>query len=301
MTDEDFSKSKSRNWVLTLHLDGWDEEKLVKQIRDYPDWVRYIRFGREICPTTGSVHFQAWCMTWEPVRFSQFKSWIGNRYRAPMYGNIEQNEAYTSKDGLYEDLGTKPMQGRRTDLIGTKRRLDQIQSGENVYDIAREEPHFGAITKHSRFFKEYVANNRMRAVQNDFSKPEVIYIYGPPRTGKDKYVDEHYPGVYDCPNPSGYKWKDGYNMEPCVVYRNITPDAIKPNKCQFLKEIDRRFLQVEVKGGFVPWKPKTIVMTSIFDPWQMAAIFDDPQEFLGRVTKYLAYHNADKSFHEMRI
>jgi len=121
-------------------------------------------------------------------------------------------------------------------------------------------------------------------VQNNYDAPDVVYIWGSPGCGKDKYVDQHYPINYDVPESDGYKWKDGYNHDSVVVYRNIGPSTIK-HKAGFLKELDRRACQVPVKGGFVTWKPDTILMTTIHSPEAMAEIFDHAQEFLRRITR----------------
>ena len=200
-----------------------------------------------------------------------------------MKGTLQQNEDYCSKEGVYKDVGEKPMQGRRTDVIGLKRRLDTIKDGESIYDIAAEEPYFEGCMKYQRSLEGYVSHHRMKRMKTDFTAPEVIYVWGEPGTGKDRYVDQFYPSNYDVPADDGYKWRNGYNNDPVVVYRNISPSAIK-NPNQFLKELDRRVCQVPTKGGFVPWKPSTIILTSIFSPELMACAFHNKQEFLRRIT-----------------
>ncbi len=42
---------------------------------------------------------------------------------------------------------------------------------------------------------------------------------------------------------SSYKWENGYNRDCAVVYRNISPSAIKTPH-QFLQELDRSDCQV---------------------------------------------------------
>lgn len=274
---------RGRSWVMTLFENEInDQVKRREQCLKPPDWVKFIRFGEEHTKE-GKWHLQCWVQCWKQVRWSQFKSWIGDSYRTIMLGSIEQNQEYTSKEGVYTDVGTAPMQGRRTDIIGLKRKLDDIKEGESVYDIAKEEPMFEMVAKYSRFSKEYVNHHRLQKLKSDFTAPEVVYIWGPPGVGKDKYVDEHYPGSYDVPADDGYKWRNGYNLDPIVVYRNISPSAIK-NPNQFLKELDRRVCQVATKGDFVPWKPKIIILTSIYSPEMMASAFHKKEEFLRRVT-----------------
>lgn len=286
MSEEEDKKAKARNWVMTLFCNEKYAtlEAREEQIKKMPDWVKHVRYGREKTKE-GKDHLQCYVEGWNPVRWTQFKAWIGDSFRQPMYGRLLDNDQYTAKEGSYVDLGERPMQGRRTDLIGAKRRLDNIQPGESIYRIAREEePMFGHIAKYSRFMQEYVNDARMEKLKKDFSKPEVIYVYGPPGSGKDKYVDEHYPELYDVPAADGYKWKDGYNGEPVVVYRNISPSSVT-NPNQLLKELDRRVCRASTKGSFVPWKPSTILLTSIWTMDQMAARFDVPSEWTRRITR----------------
>lgn len=285
MSEEEVKKAKARCWVLTLHLNEKHNTiaSRVEQLKRMPDWLKYIRYGVEICPTTGKEHLQCWCECWNPVRWTQFKSYIGDSYRAPMFGRLMDNEAYCAKEGEYHDLGDKPMQGRRTDLIGTKRRLDQISAGENINDVAREEPHFGSVMKYAKSMQGYVDNVRKHQIKGDHSAPDVIYIYGPPGSGKTRYVRELEPNVYDVPASDGYKWKDGYSLEPAVLFDNMEPKQIQ-NNAQFLKEIDRYPVQSPIKGGFTWWKPKRIYITSIFSPEIMKTYFKDPMEFTRRIT-----------------
>jgi hypothetical protein len=115
--------------------------------------------------------------------------------------------------------------------------------------------------------------------------PEVIYIYGPPGSGKTRYVRDLEPNIYDCPEDDQYKWKDGYSGEDAVLYDNIRTDNIKPTR--LLKEIDRYFIQVPIKGGYIGWRPKRIYITSIHPLIVFAneSGFSDPREFTRRVTQ----------------
>ena len=287
------------NWVMTLfaseNYKTMEERK--KQVEDYPDWVKFVNYGFEHTKE-GKEHLQCYVGCWHSVRFSQFQSWIGDSYRAPMIAGFRKNEAYCSKESSLIKLGTQPMQGRRTDILGAKRRLDQLYRGEDVMDLATEEPHFNTVIRYERSFRSYVSRLRLKKYARDFTKPEIIYVWGLPGVGKDKYVDERYPTLYDVPADDGYKWKDGYNMDRVVVYRNISPSAIK-NPNQFLKELDRRVCQVAIKGGFVPWKPEVILLTSIFSPEIFGSkTFDDPKEFTRRVTKTVPLETCHYTYQE---
>jgi hypothetical protein len=122
-------------------------------------------------------------------------------------------------------------------------------------------------------------------VDSNFA-PEVIFVSGAPGSGKTRYVYEKDPGVFRVPSQDGYKWKDGYSGEDAVLYDNM---SIKNNTHpeNILQEIDRYFIQVPVKGGYIGWRPKRIYITSVYPITIFAeeAGFSVPSEFTRRVTQ----------------
>ena len=86
------------------------------------------------------------------------------------------------------------------------------------------------------------------------------------------------------PDDDFYKWKDGYAGQEAVLYDNMSPTNIKPTR--LLKEIDRYFIQVPIKGGFIGWRPRRIYITTTYHPDHMAAEggFSLPAEFTRRLT-----------------
>lgn len=256
------------------------EERIV-QLEKYPEWVKYISYGVEHTEC-GKVHLQCFCITWNPARWSLFNSWIGSSYRAPMHGRLCDNEKYVAKEGNYKSLGEPPMQGRRTDIIGTKRRLDSIPIGVNVHDVAQEDAHFGTIIRNDRAMERYVANKRARTVQNDMTPPSVVYIYGDSGTGKSGYVRIIEKDLYKVPNPHKC-WRGGYNLDEVVLYDNVESDRID-DRTEFLVQIDRYPHTVETKGGQTAWKPRRIYITSTQTPDEFAKAFRQANEFYRRVT-----------------
>lgn len=248
--------------------------------------LAYLAWGEEVCPTTGKQHLQAFAYAVKPLRLTGWKKLFPGAHIEQMYGTFTQNETYCSKEGKYHTLGEKPMEnGVKRTMADLKRKLDEIAPSESVMDIAKSsEDMFSALSRCSRFAKEYAENVRKHQVKGDHSAPDVWYIWGPPGSGKTRYVRELEPDVYDVPADDGYKWKDGYSLDAAVLFDNVEPSKVK-NYAQFLKEIDRYPIQCPVKGGFVWWKPKRIYITSVIDPQIMKTYFADPKEFTRRVTK----------------
>jgi hypothetical protein len=254
-----------------------------------PDTVDYLAFHQETCPKTKRLHLQAWAYSKRAKRFTGWKKAFPGAHIERMYGTFAENDKYCSKEGELTTFGEKPMEN------GKKRTLQELldyvtegaEKGQPLRDIIMENPeHHGTFVQyHNGIGKLHsmAVSYKLSRVDKDFA-PEVIYVWGEPGKGKTRYVREQDPDVYDCPAEDHYKWKDGYSGQDSVLYDNI---AINFNPTRLLKEIDRYFIQVPIKGGYIGWRPKKIYITSIFEPPLLAKHggFSDPQEFLRRVTK----------------
>jgi len=260
------------------------------RITDYtelPDGVSFIAWALETCPTTGRPHFQAYAYGQKMSR----KAWankFGKSHTKFCDGSLQQNEIYCSKQGKLKKLGVEPMgSGHRRDLEQIKELCDTLPAGQNVMDLATDVDSFAVCIQYKRGLEAYVANKRRRAIQGNHDAPDVIFITGPSRSGKSRYVRELEPDLFQAPHES---WRDGYDLQEAVLYDNLEPDSIHVrNRVQFLQEIDRYPIQVPFKGGFLCWKPKRIYITSTYTMDDFAGRFHDPLEWTGRVTSVLTF------------
>lgn len=267
-----------------------------------PDKIQYLAFAPETCPTTGREHYQAWAYAKTPMRLTGWKKIFPGDHIERMAGTFAQNDKYCSKQNEMTTFGERPMEN------GKKRTLQDLcdevtegaEEGKPLRDIIMESEqkstfvqYHGGITK----LHAMAVNYKLSKVDKDFA-PEVIYVHGPPGCGKSRWVREQDPDVYDVPEDDSYKWKDGYSGQDAVVYENVSVNNIKQPE-RLLKEIDRYFIQVPVKGGFTGWRPKRIYITTVFEPQHFAeqAGFSKPSEFTRRVTRIV---NLDEPAPEAR-
>jgi hypothetical protein len=172
-------------------------------------------------------------------------------------------------------------------MLAVKRRCDDISRGETLTDISESLGVSSKISRFTTFLKEYIQHVRSGQVQNDFTAPEVHYIWGPPAAGKTKYVVDKEPKLYTVPNAHA-QWRDNYEMEEAVLFDNMKSDLMKDkDKSAFLGQIDRYPIQVPVRRGFVWWKPLRIYILSLDSPDEFAKKFENPDQFLRRVTKVI--------------
>jgi len=274
----DFKKKRSRGWVFRWGKksyrdkpDEWFKETLSKleAFREVSDWCI---FGREICPSTGTPHWQGYIYL-ETIQRGAFmqKKIYGPTY-IPANGNHEQNRVYCSKDENYIEFGTMPEER------SSKETNQQIW--ENARIAAREGrmddiPYYIYRQAHTSLNEEYLLHAPKPAKLDSHCG---LWLYGPPGTGKDHILEDMYPGHYEKIKDA--KWWDGYRQD-------ITETVI-------IKEVDRedRWLmgnlrrwadkypfRCEIKGRCAVIRPKLIVVVSnykieecVFEPSLLRAL-----------------------------
>lgn len=262
MSDSDNSEKKAKNYVLTLWLHMTEicwEERLVMMVEDGD--IEFVAYGDEVCPETGSLHYQAFCCFPNQRHPNAVRKMFAGCFCMPMYGSLRQNEVYCSKEGHYKKLGVKPSQGARNDLLKVKH---LIETGSRTITIAEDDYHFQTVAKHSRFFHEYEHHIRSKKLRVDREAPKVYIRVGDSGSGKTRWLDEQF-GLDQwarMPNPTSSWW-----ITPTVSYSDtVLIDDVGPKKIpkveEFLEWTDRYPIEFNAKGGHLWWKPKNIVFTS---------------------------------------
>lgn len=261
--------------ITAYKIEGWSE---------LPEGIQFLAWGDEVCKTTGRPHKQAFAYSKRAQRDSWWRKKFSPHHVEQMFGSFTANEAYCSKEASYHKLGEPPMaNGLHYGMQLCKRKAEAILPGETAMDIAEDPECFAEVMRYDRAIERYISHVRHKKIKRDLTPPEVIHIYGPPGTGKTRYVWDHEESPFGVPNAHG-PWRDGYAMHEAVLFDNVESGRIT-DRSEFLKQIDRYPIQVPVKGGFTAWKPRRIYITSIQTPAQFASAFENPQEFLRRVTQ----------------
>lgn len=262
---------QSTNWVATLWLHQATTclEGIAKDLTD-TGRVRFIAMGEEVCPETGTLHYQTYISGYQNKKPSlkQLIKWFGTGHNFEvMRGTFQQNETYCSKQGTLHKFGDEPRQGERHDLIGFKRKLD---SGLQPLEVAEEEGHFGAYAKYHAGFDKYAHHVRGKKMKTDREVPKVYIRVGEAGTGKTRWLDEQFglDGWARMPNPTGSWWiTPAVSAADTVLFDDVGPSKI-PKVEEFLEWTDRYPVEFNSKGGFLWWKPKNIVFTSNVHPTQ---------------------------------
>ena len=275
------SQPQAKCWVFTLFYDGVYEDGTPRPTRDEAlaliDKVvergNYCVWGDEVCPTTGSKHFQCYAQFPDRVRRGALTALVPRTNWEVARGSDQDNFVYCTKDGKFEEAG------ERRDTTGGRAGRDAEQLR---WRLAREAAMTGdlGMVDDQLFVQHYAA---LKHIQKDYMKmpPDApnttgIWIYGPPGTGKSRKARADYPGAYLklC-----NKWWDGYNPN---VHKAVIMDDLDKNHhvlCYHIKIwADRYAFMAETKGGAIAIRPDPIVVTSnysiedVFGPDEAAVL-----------------------------
>lgn len=260
-------RDNARYKYFCFTLNNYSAAEKEKILSLHPDQASYIVYGEEV-GENGTPHLQGYVEFSVKKRFSTAKTLLGQRcHLERRRGSAAEASQYCKKDGEYTELGDISRgQGSRTDLIAVKSILDESKSLEKVAD-----EHFGAYLRYERGFRSYL---NMKAEKRRWV-PEVTVLWGPTGTGKSRRA--HYILGDESYQYAGKGWFDGYDQEDNVLFDDFSGSAAEISLPMFLKVLDRYPLQVPIKGGYVNWKPRKIVITSNIDPQAWFAASDSLQ------------------------
>lgn len=224
--------SKIRNYCVTFF-----EEP---QMRDN-DKIRYAIYGKEICPTTGKIHWQSYIELNTPQRISALKKLYDDNtlHAEKRRGTRDQAREYCMKDNNYTEHGKWISgQGHRSDLDSI---VDQMKEGKSLEEIMLEYPkHY---CRYRNGLKDIAATITVNNIP-DFRELEVTLITGPTGCGKTRKAMEH--AQFKIQGEQ-LQWWDGYQGESTILideYDNNVPIS------KILGILDGYKLRLDVKGSF---------------------------------------------------
>lgn len=234
--------------------------------------VRYIILGLEVAPSTGQNHIQGYAELAKASTLSSLKKlltpWFPGSHLEACAGSSKQNIAYCKKDGKFFEFGTPCEQGKRTDLESV---FNTLSSGGTLRDVAEQD--FGTFLRYQRGL---VTFRSMILSTANYERPEVFVRWGLPGTGKTRFVfDNHcHDQIWTWP---GGPWFDGYDGHEVALFDDFD-GSCGINFRTLLRILDRYRIDVPVKGAHVPWRPKTIFITSNRPPveWYPYSLADYP-------------------------
>lgn len=215
--------------------------------------------GLEVGESTGTPHMQGFVSVVNRMRFGGLRSRLPPLQRAALLvsrGSDQQNRTYCTKDSnVLLEIGVPKPDGKRSDLLAIKELIDSGVSGMDIAD-----QYFSKWVQYRRSFEAY----RDLRTESDRSlrlELRVIVYWGKPGTGKTRKVFEENEDLYIH---AGGEWFDGYRGQQVVLFDDFRRDVLPLDL--LLRVLDIYPILVPIKGGFTPWRPTKIYITSNVSP-----------------------------------
>jgi hypothetical protein len=252
---------KSARYCFTIHNYTKEELKSFHQFAQSLEKHRFIAYGLEIAPDTGTPHIQGYIELNSAQRFTFLHNYFNikrNKKKLKFHveianGTAEQNKKYSSKDGNYFEFGEPATQGSRTDLKEIKRLLKE--NPNNLIPIIEEHGNNYQQIRFAETLQPYFMEDR-----DPDKSPTVIWIFGSTGIGKTSMVYRTF-GKDNVCSVSAYKWLGtGYRQQECLLMDDFRDDDLPFNA--LLKITDRFPFTLERKGGQIPLNSPFIIITS---------------------------------------
>lgn len=245
----------SFNWCWTLNNPTPEEIAECKVID-----CKYCCFAQEV-GEAGTPHLQGFIVTNKRSRLSALKKLIPRAHFTLCKGTAQQNIDYCSKDGELFEYGEKPKSKAELGLAEKERwtrtvaaakagKLDEVP--EDIY------------CRYYKTLKE-IAKDHMKKPE-DAGDVTGVWYYGEAGAGKSRAAREDYPGAY---LKMANKWWDGYQGEEYVILDDLEKDHGEAFKHLLKIWCDRYSFLAENKGGAVHIRPKKIIITSQYHPYDL--------------------------------
>lgn len=241
-------------------LNNYTEDEYTAYCRTCEDESCYAIIGRET-GESGTPHLQGYIRFTRAYRFATIKNRLLPRSHIEVArGSPRSNRDYCSKSGTFREFGNLPADGEggtTRDALATAFRGAAGLGHVGVCEFADANPGTFLFSGHNLL-------RNFWTLQRPIPRPDINcrWYYGAPGVGKSRRAHDELPEAY-IKEPRT-KWWNGYFGEKEVIIDDFGPGGIDIN--HLLRWFDRYKCMVENKGGMLPLKADTFVITSNFHP-----------------------------------
>jgi len=271
--------AKYRAWCFTLNNYTQADEDHIKNI--LTGFARYVVYGREIAPTTGTPHLQGYVYFHNARQHRAVTRLLPHAVVQPANGTTKQNYTYCTKDGDFFEHGDMPIDRTEARLRGG---MANAARYANAIELARKGDMDTIKESDPQMF--LVHGPRLESLYAPEARPlegELHHEWwvGPSGTGKSRLLWELYPKHFA---KALNKWWDGYKHQEVVAIEEWSPKN-DLTASSLKKWADRYPFPGEIKGGCLQGlRPKKIIVLSNYTPEQCFLNQEDLGPILRRFT-----------------
>lgn len=271
----------SRNFIFTWNNYNDESEKYLRSLA-----AKYICYGKEIAPSTGTPHLQGYIM-FNSVKTLSAAIKLLPGCHVQVAVTVEAGINYCKKDGDVTEIGQRPM--LRSEK-GAKEKERWQRAKELAIDNRVEEIDADIYLRLYPTLKKIAVDHMVSPP--DLETLENTWICGPSGCGKSRSVRAEYPCAYNKDPKT--RWWDGYTGQETIVIDDL--DIYDKSIGGDLKRwVDHYPFPAQMKGSSVVIRPKRVIVTSQYTPEE---IWDDPKtlEALNRRFNVKNMYGSPKPF-----
>lgn len=209
--------TQSRRWFFTINNEKRTDEEVLEYVKGL-EHIKYAAFQRELGEKEKTPHIQMFLIFSIGKRFSTIKKYFPRAHIEAAKGTNAEARDYCTKSetrisGPYE-YGEFAEERSRSDIKGF---LELAKNGADSQSLSKLYPslYLRELNKIEKIRQDELYESFRRKLRDI----EVTYIYGPPGSGKTRYIMEKIGlgNYYDVPfyNSSSF---DNYKGEDVVVF-----------------------------------------------------------------------------------
>lgn len=245
-------ESEHRAYVFTCNNYTDTTIELLGRIK-----CKYLIYGREVAPTTGTPHLQGYISFASGKTMSRVCKLIPSTSFQVARGTLEENQEYTTKEGDYTERGEPPKDPRAQGDI-EKERWSKALTCCKVGDLS-DIPADILLRYYSscvRIQRDFAVKPLARSILDN------RWYWGESGTGKSSSARAEFPDAFI---KSLSKWWDHYKNEKEVIIDDFDPFH-KVLGYELKLWADHYPFPAETKGGTLLIRPAVLIVTSQYPP-----------------------------------